>query len=235
MNFKLNKTQSKTGEEILIRLDHVFLKPFLHNISAQIRAGDWWLLRGLDEAAKSAFCDICFGFIRPEAGEVWPALGGRDVSFLGRRNATYGKSLMEHLICGVAGRSRQQMESAVKEVFGEHLKSLLSPKSILVLLDGKKISDLELNEKDYLEIAEANVLLQDRKALIIDTTSECYENALEQGFRHSPALLNSGRTIFWIFNEKLLNDGQRQAWQGHPEIPKISLYFPAEFPPSHIN
>jgi hypothetical protein len=127
------------------------------------------------------------------------------------------------------------MELVVNYVFGDKLKSCLSKESSLLFADNKRATDLNLNERDFLEIAEANLLLQRRRAAIIDTTSKCYQAALKQGFRHSPLFLSSGKTLIWIVGENVKLSDAEAPWRRFPEIEKSSLYFSAESPANYIN
>jgi hypothetical protein len=102
---------------------------------------------------------------------------------------------------------------------------------------GKKSRELELDDRDFLEIAEANLILQKRRAAVIDTTSDFYQVALEQGFRHSEAFLKAGKTVIWIVDEKhALPEGATpwndERFQG---VPKISLSFPSGSRAGYLN
>ncbi|MGZ3713183.1 MAG: hypothetical protein ACXVBE_15575, partial [Bdellovibrionota bacterium] len=111
------------------------------------------------------------------------------------------------------------------------------PKSSLEFADGKSAPEVELDERDFLEIAEANVLLQRRKAAVIDTTSDFYQIALEQGFRHSDIFLGSGKTIIWIIDEAHPLPPDAYYWNNpvYKTIAKNSLSFPLGSRAGHIN
>lgn len=222
--------------ESLIRFSGVSLPPTIHNLSLQIPAGSWVLLYGDDDFAKALFCDLCFSYILPEKGAVSPCLRGGDVSFLGRSNTTYGRSLVEHLGCGVREKTRELMEFAVKHVLSERFKRHLSEDS-LEFFRGKAASELELDERDFMEIAEANVLLQKRKAAVIDTTTDFYQIALEQGFRHSDVFLNSGKTLLWIIHDQqpLPEDARYWAQPAYKGVKKLSLSFPTGDRAGYVN
>lgn len=220
----------------LIRFDQVSLPPTIHNLSLQIQPGSWVLLHGDDDFAKALFCDLCFSYINPEQGSVSPCLRGSDVSFLGRSNTTYGRSLVDHLGCGVREKTRELMEFTVKHVLSERFRRHLSADS-LEFAGGKAAYDTDLDERDYMEIAEANVLLQCRKAAVIDTTSDFYQIALEQGFRHSDVFLNSGKTLIWIIADKHPLPADAQYW-GLPawkNVKKLSLSFPTGERAGYVN
>ncbi len=212
----------------LIRFEQVTLPPSIQRLSLTLPAGSWVLLYGEDDFAKALFCDLCFNYIQPEHGAVSPALRGSDVSFVGRSNTTYGRSLLDHLTCGVREKTRELTEFAVRHVltprFRRHLKE-----GTFEFAGGRAAYEMELDERDFLEIAEANVLLQRRKAAVIDTTSDFYQIALEQGFRHSDVFLNSGKTLIWIIDDKQALPEDAQYWkrEEHGTINKVSLSFPA--------
>jgi hypothetical protein len=213
----------KTGH---IRFDHVSLPPSIWDLSLEIETGSWVLLYGDDDFAKALFCDLCFGYILPEQGNVSPGLRGSDVSFIGRSNTTYGHSLVDHLSCGAQERSRELIEFAVANVLTDRFRRHLAEGS-LEFRDGHSAQDIDLDERDFLEIAEANVLLQRRKAAVIDTTSDFYQIALEQGFRHSETFLNSGKTLIWIIHDKQPLPADATYWKlpQFQKIKKVSLSF----------
>lgn len=224
------------GQPSLICFNQVTLPPFIQNLSLQIDPGSWVLLYGEDDFAKALFCDLCFSYILPEEGSVNPGLRGSDVNFLGRSNTTYGKSLLDHLSHGVRENARELMEFAVKYVLSERFRRHISPDT-LAFKNGRSIQELELDERDFLEIAEANLLLQRRRAAVIDTTSDFYQIAIEQGFRHSEIFLNSGKTLIWIIDNKRQLPVEAQAWASpaYKELKKLSLYFPNESRVGYVN
>lgn len=231
------RPSSSPASAPLISLSRVNLSPTIKDLSFNVGANTWLLLRGPNDFAKALFCDLCFSYIQPESGSVSPSMRGSDVSFLGRSNTTYGKSLIDHLSCGVRDDSRELLEFTVENVFTSNLKKLLSKDSPLLLKDNKKVADLDLNERDYMEIAEANLILLRRRAAIIDTTSDFYQLALEQGFRHSELLLRSGKTLFWILDDDRHIADAQAPWRNkaYRDIPQASLYFADESLVDHIN
>lgn len=227
-------TSPETG---LIRFENVSLPPTIQDLSMEIPLGSWVILYGDDDFAKALFCDLCFTYIHPETGRVHPCLKGSDVSFLGRTNTTYGRTLTDHLSCGVRDNSRELMSYAVENVLSKRFRRHLNTKSLLEFAEGKSAPEVELDERDFLEIAEANLLLQRRKAAVIDTTSDFYQIAIEQGFRHSDIFLNSGKTIIWIIDEEHPLPQDAYYWNNpsHKKIPKNSLSFPLGSRAGHIN
>lgn len=234
---RLRKELSNPGKEAgLIRFDNVSLAPAIQGLSLEIPYGSWLVLYGKDDFAKALFCDLCFSYIHAEGGRVQPALKGSDVSFLGRSNTTYGQTLADHLQGGVREHSRDLTEFVIKHVLSPRFHRHLEPTNPLAFRDGKKASELELDERDFLEIAEANLVLQKRPAAVIDTTSDFYQIALEQGFRHSALFLESRRTVLWIVNEEApLPEGSRPWARPDAEGKKISLSFPSGSRAGYIN
>lgn len=221
----------------LIRFEKVSLAPAIQDLSLEIPLGSWVILYGDDDFAKALFCDLCFTYIHPESGKVHPCLKGSDVSFLGRSNNTYGITLTDHLSCGVKENSRELMAYAAEHVLSKRFRRHLKPKSLLEFAENKRASEVDLDERDFLEIAEANVLLQKRKAAVIDTTSDFYQIALEQGFRHSEVFLQSGKTIIWIVDEDHPLPADAYYWNDarYKGILKNSLSFPTGSRAGHIN
>ena len=219
-----------------IRFDQVSLPPTIHGLTLQIQPGAWVLLYGDDDFAKALFCDLCFSYILPEQGSVSPCLRGSDVSFVGRSNTTYGRTLVDHLSCGVREKTRELMEFTVKHVLSERFRRHLSANS-LEFINGKSSHELDLDERDFMEIAEANVLLQKRKAAVIDTTTDFYQIALEQDFRHSDVFLNSGKTLIWIIHDKQPLPTDASYWNDpvYKNVKKLSLSFPTGDRAGYIN
>lgn len=232
-----NLFAEQAPQDGLIRFEDVSLPPSIQNLSLEIPLGSWVILYGEDDFAKALFCDLCFTYILPETGRVHPCLKGSDVSFLGRSNTTYGRTLVDHLSCGVRNNSRELMEFAVENVLSQRFQRHLNPASPLEFADGKRAAELDLDERDFLEIAEANVLLQERKAAVIDTTSDFYQIALEQGFRHSDVFLGAGRTLIWIVDENnpLPADAYYWAQARYSGVVKNSLSFPNGARAGYIN
>ena len=222
----------------LIKFQNVSLSATIHNLNLQIEPGTWTLLYGNDDFAKALFCDLCFSYIQPEAGKVHPALKASDVSFIGRSNTTYGKTFVDHLSCGVKDTAKDLLEFVAANVLSERFRRHLAKDSFLEFANGKKAHELELDERDFMEIAEANLMLQKRKAAVIDTTTDFYQIALEQGFKHSDVFLKSGKTLIWIIDDKnKLAAEAVGAWKD-PQFSKmkmLSLYFPAGSRADYIN
>lgn len=220
-----------------IRFENVSLPPSIQDLSLEIPLASWVVLYGEDDFAKALFCDLCFSYILPESGRVHPVLKGGDVSFLGRSNTTYGRTLVDHLSCGVRENAKELLQFVAKNVLSERFRRHTAPNSPLEFAQGKKAQELELDERDYFEIAEANLLLQNRRAAVIDTTSDFYQIAIEQGFRHSEAFLNSGKTLIWIVDEKhpLPRDACHWLDPRFEAIRKTSLSFPTGSRAGYLN
>lgn len=229
------RLRSPTENKCIISLSNVDLAPSFQGLNCKIHQGTWLLLVGPDDFAKALFCDLCFSFISPEAGEVFPRLEKSDVSFLGRSNTTYGHALIDHLYSGVREHSKELVVHVIENVFSKTLKARLSKNNPLEFTNNKNLAEMELSEKDLFEIAEANALLQNRAAAIVDTTTDFYRVALEQGFKHSKLLLDSGKTIFWIIDEKQPLPLENAPWHSYPNKKKSSLYFVSEDQVNHIN
>jgi hypothetical protein len=231
---KSNPRPAADGPQV--RFQQVSLPPAIQDLSLEIHPGAWVMLYGDDDFAKALFCDLCFSYISPEAGSVAPCLRGSDVSFLGRSNTTYGRTLLDHLSCGVNEKSRAQVEFAVKQVLSPRFRRHLSEDS-LEFKSHRAAHEVELDERDFLEIAEANLLLQRRKAAVIDTTSDFYQIAMEQGFRHSSAFLNSGKTLVWLLHDSqpLPEDARYWNMRAYQDIRKLSLSFPAGANAGYVN
>lgn len=229
---KLSCLGDPTTPDEAIRLSHTTLEPTISNLSLQVLQGDWLILGGKNEFAKALFCDLCFHYIEPDSGLVSPSLSPSDVSFLGRSNTTFGKTLVDHINYLVRDQSKELMEFVLKNSLSDRFKRQLSAKNSLEFAS----PDPHLEERDYLELAEANLLLQRKKAVVIDTTSDFYQIATEQGFRHSDLFLNSGKILFWILNaEEAYSNRLPIRESKYASVRKTFLRFPAEGLSSYIN
>ncbi len=219
--------QLKNKDDGLIRFENVSLPPTIQNMNLEIPLGSWLILHGDDDFAKALFCDLCFSYILPEAGRVHPVLKGGDVSFLGRSNTTYGRTLVDHLTCGVKDNAKELLQFVAKNVLSDRFRRHLASPNSLEFSQNRKAQEVELDERDFLEVAEANLLLQKRKATVIDTTSDFYQIALEQGFNHSETFLHSGKTLIWIVDEQHILPADACHWnqQRFAKIAKTSLSF----------
>jgi energy-coupling factor transporter ATP-binding protein EcfA2 len=124
-----------------IRFDKVSLAPAIENLSLEIPLGAWIVLYGEDDFAKALFCDLCFSYIHPESGRVHPVLKGSDVSFLGRSNTTYGRTLSDHLQGGVREHSRELTEFVIKHAFTvTSIRRIRSPSAMAKMLSSSSSS-----------------------------------------------------------------------------------------------
>lgn len=221
----------------LIRFENVSLPPTIQEMNVEIPLGSWVMLHGEDDFAKALFCDLCFSYILPESGKVQPVLKGGDVSFLGRSNTTYGRTLLDHLSCGVRDTSKGLLQFVGKNVLSRRFRRHLAGPHTLEFSANRPAYEMELDERDFLEVAEANLMLQKRKAAVIDTTSDFYQIALEQGFRHSDVFLKSAKTIIWIVDEKNILPKDARPWADprFDGIVKTSLSFPNGSRAGYIN
>ncbi|MCO5143961.1 MAG: hypothetical protein M9962_12800 [Oligoflexia bacterium] len=221
----------------LVHFQNVHLAPSFRNFNLSIPKSAWVILYGEDDFAKALFCDLCFGYIKPDEGSVSPKFKSSDLNFIGRSNTTYGKSLLDHLTCGVTNDKKELLQFLMRKVFSNRFKRHLNPNNFFEFKENKQAHEVDLDERDFLEIAEVNLLLQKKKAIIIDTTTDFYEIAVELGFQHSDQVLDSEKTIFWIINEekKLARSAYPWTNEKYSHIPKVLLNFPSGSPVGHIN
>lgn len=203
---------SGTVERIDLELRNISLSQKFPNVTCRIPHGTWVLLQGKDHLSKAMFCDLCFGYLEPERGTIEPRLSSEQVNILGRGQNTFGVSLLDHLNFGIKNSSKEQVSKLAEAVFSENIRRHIDSNSVLMLKDHMSVSDARLNERDYMEISEINVLLQNRPMLVVDTTAVFYQNALDLGFRHSEVLLNSGKTIFWLLDDTYNFENKQSPW-----------------------
>ena len=228
---------AKPDQPVAVRFDSVTLPPAIQGLSLEVPLGSWVVLYGEDDFAKALFCDLCFSYIYPESGKVHPVLKGSDVSFLGRSNTTYGNTLVDHLSCGVKESSKELLQYVARTALSDRFHRHLNAASPLEFRQGLASRELELDERDSMEMAEANLLLQKRKAAVVDTTSDFYQIALEQGFRHSELFLRSGKTVIWIVSDKQPLPSDACPWKlsSYSQVIKQSLSFPNESRAGYLN
>lgn len=217
----------------LIKFEQVSFDQQIQKLNCEIKPGAWVLLYGDDTLTKALFCDLSFGFVQPTEGIISPVLSSSQLSFLGNAHTTYGATLFDHLFSGVRERSRILMEYVISQIFSQNLRErLLEPQSFVPKNNG--VLDLKsLSEKDLLEIAEANVLLQNRQAVIVDMSASFYKKAIAQGFKHSELFLNSGKTVFWMIDES--SPAKDLPWMTKREVPQLNFYFGTEAQLRNIN
>src|SRR5262249_35192019 len=73
--------------------------------------------------------------------------------------------------------------------------------------NGQPVATRALTAREHLEISQINVLLQNCPLVVLDLSSELMTEALSEGYRPSPALVESGMTII-----ALLPPGKDVAW-----------------------
>lgn len=221
---------------IAFKFSRVTLHPAIRKLDLELAKGDWAVLDGGDTLGIALFCDLCFGYLEPDAGSVGPRQNPSQVSFLGRSPSTYGATIWEHLVCGAGSVKRKNVSSVAGACLNHDLREQMQ-KGAQANLNPlhTAFSLLDLCERDLLEIAEANILLQNRPSVVIDTTSEFYREASAQGFKHSQLLLNGERNIFWIVDstEPYLQAPWNEAPDGGRMIKR--LLFPLESRLSGIN
>lgn len=234
---KISLPYPASPEEALIRFENVSLPPTIQDLSLEIPLGSWLMLFGEDDFAKALFCDLCFSYILPDSGRVHPVLKGSDVSFLGRSNTTYGRTLLDHLRCGVTEQHKERIDFVASQALSPRFRRHLSPEKPLEFSANRQAREVDMDERDFLEVAEANLLLQNRKAAVIDTTSDFYRVAMEQGFRHSALLLQSGKTLIWIIDEKNPLPQGVPPWseKSAANVKRIELSFPSGSRVGYLN
>ena len=201
--FKKKKLLKKEQDpSFQIRFLEVTLRPFIHSLSLNIPQGAWIHLEDKNELEASIFCDLCFGFLYPEEGMVESSIGGHHVSFLGKGPTTYGNTLLEHLSYATINMKKTTLMETVEKILSSALLRKISTSSSHASKLDKNIRNIHITEKEYMEISEANSILQNRKAAVININTKFYQNALRQGFVHSRMFLHSGKTIFWVGNNK---------------------------------
>lgn len=233
-----NQSLKPTNPDTLVRFAQVSLFPSVRGLSFQLRENNWVVLEGPDSLGIALFCDLCFGYLEPDSGQIETRLASRDVAFLGRGSTTYGRTLLEQLCSGTQSQGKERLIQVAEACLGNSLSSQLPADLPPPLRYDVAIHDLRLREKEILEISEANALLQNRRALVIDTCSSFYQNALRQGFRHSPALLQGSASIFWITDARLPYPLDAQPWNDAPKYKKAistSLYFSLALRGAEIN
>ncbi len=214
--------------EQLIEFKKVSLDPSIQAFDLKIPAKSWVVLDGPDTLGIALFCDLCFGFLEPDSGEVKSPFTSADVSFLGRAPTTYGRTLLEHITAGARRAPKGEVLNATKSALSADFQARFPGDPGALLRYSVAILDLELNERDFLELSEANSLLQARPFQVIDTTSEFYQLALEQGFRHSEKFLESSRAIFWIVDERIAYPADARPWgaaKAAEENAPLLIYF----------
>lgn len=222
-----NQTDQLLGEAA-VEFRKVVLQPAIRSLDIRIPEKSWVILDGPDSLGIALFCDLCFGFLEPDSGRVVSRLTSADVNFLGRAPTTYGRTVLEHITCSSRGIDKNDVLGAIGATLSRDLLARLPGDANGLLRFTESIAALELSERDFLEIGEANVLLQKRSAVVIDTTSDFYLQALAQGFRHSQGFLESGKTILWIVDSRIRLRTHDRAWEAHDQIAKINLFFSQE-------
>lgn len=227
----MDSKKSKLGhavESIPIEFRKVTLMPAIRNLDIRIPKAAWVILDGPDSLGIALFCDLCFGFLEPDSGNVESAFTNADVGFLGRSPTTYGRTILEHITCSSRGISKSEVLDATNSAMSADLLARLPGDASGLMRFNQAIDSLDLSERDFLEIGEANLLLQKRPSVVIDTTSDFYVQALAQGFRHSQKFLESGKTILWIVDERMAISPSQKIWDQREDIAKIQLFFSQE-------
>ena len=209
-----------------VRFHRATLSPAIAILDLTITKGSWVHIEGEDDLGIALFCDLCFGFVRPEEGTVSPHMNSTDVNFLGRSATTYGRTLLDHITCATNNISKAEILSTTNAVFTKNFFQKLTGEKMGLQQFNSLISNSPLMERDYMEIAEVNLLLQHRHATVIDTTAAFYQSAIDQGFRHSEQFLSSPKTIFWILKRSLSAYHEYAPWNLNSNIQKVKMNFP---------
>lgn len=230
---KKKKSQNQEEDKPSILLHKVSHPPSIQGLSLAIPQGVWVYISRKNELGAFTFCDLCFGFLKPTQGFIKNPLSGNDVSFLGHATTTYGRSLLEHLSYATTSITKNLLIKTAEQTLSKELLEKIPQKNIYHSKLDEDISSITLIEKEYLEISEANAILQNRRAALVRMDSIFYQKALLQGFKHSKLFLDSGKTIFWM-NYETVNSSELNASKNN-SIPTLSLDFSHESPPQYTN
>ena len=202
------------------------LDPSIQAFDLKIPLNSWVVLDGPDSLGIALFCDLCFGFLEPDSGEVASPFSSADVNFIGRAPTTYGRTLLEHITAGARKTPKGEVLRTINSTLSQSFQARFPGDASALLRFSVEMLDLDLNERDFMEMSEANSILQRRAFQVIDTTSEFYQLALEQGFRHSEAFLSMSKAIFWIKDDRLPYPADAQPWiEARAEKNPLLIYF----------
>ena len=173
-----------------------------------IAAGHRLALVGSDTYRKHYFCDWILGFVNVAGSTVKVTVGDtttseasartKIASLLGRSPLLYGETIQESLLYRTNNVRKQELYEMIEHFYGPSLRARTSPQNPLFDENGKPIPTQILTAREHIEIAQINVILQKTPLVILDLSSELMNEALNQGFRPSRELIQSGKTIIAI-------------------------------------
>lgn len=173
-----------------------------------IGAGNRLALVGSDTYRKHYFCDWILGFVNVAGSTVKIKVGETVIgdaghrtkiaSLLGRSPLLYGETIQESLLYRTNNVRKQELYEMIERFYGPSLRARTSPQNPLLDVNGKPIPTQILTAREHIEIAQINLILQKTPLMILDLSSELMNEALNQGFRPSRELIQSGKTIIVI-------------------------------------
>jgi hypothetical protein len=157
---------------------------------------------------KHYFCDWLLGFLEIPNSTITVGVGDRVLStaaqrlsqsaLIGRSPMLFGATLQDALLYRTSGVRKPELLYFVERLFGPSLKRRANPANPFVDADGAPISTHSLTSREHLEVAQINLILMKTPLVVFDLSSDLMREAMEQGFRPSEELLDSGKTVLFI-------------------------------------
>jgi hypothetical protein len=188
--------------------------------AVRIPARSMLALTGSDTFSKHFFCDWLMGFVEVPGSRVAIRHGSALISaapdrtrlaaVLGRSPLLYGETIQESLLYRTREVPKKELYALIEQLYGPSLRHRTDPKNPLLDPNGKPIPTQILTAREHLEIAQINIILQRTPIVVLDLSSELMAEALAEGFRPAPLLLDGTKTIIAI-----LPPGKDAGWAEH--------------------
>lgn len=186
----------------------VTAQPDINSPVIQMEAGSRIALEGMGTLQKHYFCDWILGFLDLPKAKIQISLAERALltnveraqhsALIGRSPMLFGSTIQDALLYRTQNVRKAELLYFVDKLFGPSLKEKSSPLNPFVDHEGNPISTSQLTSREHLEVAQINLILMKTPLVVFDLSSDLVREALEQGFRPSNELLDSGKTILFI-------------------------------------
>lgn len=157
-------------------------------------------------------CDLLLGFKTIENEPIEFTIGETTISnpknfknhaaILGRSPLLYGETIQDAILYRTQNVKKAELYYFIERLYGKTLKAKTNPQNPILDPNNKILPLQILTEKEHVEVAEINAMLAKSSLVVFDLSSNFMNKALDQGYRPSQELLQSGKTILVLMPEK---------------------------------
>jgi len=187
-----------------------------------IHAGELIALEGYDLSSKHVLCDWLLGVGESAHYPLNVSLGEKEIvspreraqlgAVFGRSPVSCGNTLQEKLLYRTHDIRKQELYFAIEKLMGDSLRARCHPLNPLLDRSGQPLIATGFSAREQIEISQINLVLQRLPFLVVDFAAPLLRRAINAGFKLSPELSHSGKTIVLILGEEGSEKEKAEHW-----------------------